>query len=550
MKDNHRTLAIYGIQDTMNHPYPEYVHDHNLTLYDNGRIVRHLALERITGRKYDSSLPDRLYTLLKQEKLLGMDDFNLVFVDNPVGRAFINREGNIRFEAPLGEGLSTRPERGRAWFLDRYREAWVVNHELAHVFSALPFFGGFKDNSLHVHFDGGASRSNFSAWHFLNGRFELLESHWDMKYLSSLYNANALVFSMIGAGKKDQNGLPGKFMGYAAYGSYDRKIEDWLVRYDFFQDIWGDKQFFFDRVRDDWDIQLKNFDLRHGFLQDVAATIQHIFQRDLLKKMQRLKETTQADFLYYTGGSALNIKANTLLAESGLFRDVFIPPCTNDSGLSIGAGACLEWYRTGKVEQHGPFLNNWGLPPGRVDYDQQDLREAASLIEEGQVVALYNGYGEVGPRALGNRSIVARADQPALARQISMEMKKREWYRPVAPVILERNLKHFSPDSSSSLLARFMLRDFDIPEGPDNEIAGALHVDQTARIQVISQRQDNPYLYDLLEMLEEDHHIKALVNTSFNAPGKPIVHTLEEAFQQARHMGIHHLVAHGKLHRL
>jgi carbamoyltransferase len=234
MQDNHRTLAIYGIQDTMNHSYPEYVHDHNLTLFEKGRVVRHLALERITGRKYDSSLPDRLYTLMKQERLLGMDDLNLVFVDNPIGRAFINREGNIRFEAPMNEGLSNRPERGRAWFLDRFRDAWVVNHELAHVFSTLPFFGEFKDNSLHVHFDGGASQSNFSAWRFRNGVLELLESHWDMKYLSSLYNANALVFSMMGAGKKDQNGLPGKFMGYAAYGNYDSKIEDWLARHDFF----------------------------------------------------------------------------------------------------------------------------------------------------------------------------------------------------------------------------------------------------------------------------------------------------------------------------
>jgi carbamoyltransferase len=547
MQDNHRTLAIYGIQDTMNHSYPEYVHDHNLTLYENGRIVKHLALERVTGRKYDSSLPDRLYTLLKQEKLLGMDDLSLVFVDNPVGRAFINREGNIRFEAPMNEGLSNQPERGRAWFLDRFRDAWVVNHELAHVFSALPFFGEFRENSLHVHFDGGASKSNFSAWHFLNGRLELLESHWDMKYLSSLYNANALVFYMIGAGKKDQNGLPGKFMGYSAYGSYHRKIEDWLVRHDFFRDIWGNRQIFFSRLQEDWNTGLKDFDLRHDFLQDLAATIQHIFQRDLLEKMKQLREISRAEYLYYTGGSALNIKANTLLVESGLFREVFIPPCTNDSGLSIGAGACLEWHRHGKVEQHGPYLNNWGLDGVWVEYNQEDLRKAASCIVEGKAVALYNGPGEAGPRALGNRSIIARADKPSLARQISMEMKRREWYRPVAPVMLERNLWYFSSANSSSLLARYMLRDFDIPGASGREMAGALHVDQTARIQVLSSRQENPYLYDLLEMLEEEHHLKALINTSFNAPGKPIVHTLDDACEQAREMGIHHLVVHGKM---
>jgi len=550
MQDNRRILAVYGIQDTMNEPYPEYVHDHNLTLYENGRIVKHLALERITGRKYDSSLPQRLYSLLKQEKLLAGDGFSLVFVDNPVGRAFINTEGNIRFEAPLRDTLANTPERGRGWFLDRPVDAWVVNHELAHVFSALPFAGEFKDNSLHVHFDGGASRSNFSAWHYREGRLELLEHHWEMQYLSSLFNANALVFSMIGAGKKDQNGLPGKFMGYSAYGRYDSEIESWLARHDFFRDIWGDKQFFFVRVKEDWKIELRSFDLRHGFLQDVAATIQHIFQRDLLGKMKQLQTATRADYLYYTGGSALNIKANTLLAESGLFREIFIPPCTNDSGLSIGAGACLEWHRKGKVEQHGPYLNNWGLDPVKVDYTREDLRQAAACIVDGKAVALYNGYGEAGPRALGNRSIIARADRPELARQISMAMKKREWYRPVAPVMLERNLPHFNAGAASSLPARYMLRDFHVPAGPDRELAGALHVDQTARIQVLDRRQDNPYLYDLLEMLEDKHHIKALINTSFNAPGKPIVHTAEDAHNQARRMGIHHLVIHGKMIRL
>jgi carbamoyltransferase len=307
---------------------------------------------------------------------------------------------------------------------------------------------------------------------------------------------------------------------------------------------------FFSRVKEDWNIELKSFDLRHDFLKDVAATIQHIFQRDLLKKLEQLRESSQADYLYYTGGSALNIKANTRLVESGLFREVFIPPCTNDSGLSIGAVACLEWYRHGKVEQHGPYLNNWGLDPIKIEYNEEDLREAASCIMEGKVVALYNGYGEVGPRALGNRSIIARADRPELARQISMEMKRREWYRPVAPVMLERNLQYFTRHSSSSLLARFMLRDFDIPDGPGREIAGALHVDQTARIQVLGSRPDNPYLYDLLEMLEKEHHIRVLINTSFNAPGKPIVHTLDEATRQARHMGVHHLVVNGRLQHL
>jgi len=550
MKSQNQTLAIYGIQDTMNHRYPDYVHDHNITLYEGGRILKHAALERLTRRKYDNTMPSHLYGLLKEEGMLGKEDLDLVFVDNPVGRAFINRSGNIRFEAPMNKGLSTLPEEGRAFFLDRQVKAWAVNHELAHVYTSLPFFGSFKENSLHVHFDGGASKSNFSAWLFREGKLSLIEYHWDLKYLSSLFNANALTFAIIGAGKKDQNSMPGKFMGYASYGQYNKKLEDWLKSHDFFKDMWGHKQLFFEQVKKDWKIKMGSFSLENPFIQDVAATIQHIFERDLLKKLRQLKNHTHAVYLYYTGGSALNIKANTALAESGMFRRVFIPPCTNDSGLSIGAGACMEWHKHGRVESHSPYLNNWGLNNDEIRYSQKDLYMVAELLVNGSAVAVCSGWAETGPRALGNRSILARADDPELAQWVSMDIKGREWYRPVAPVMLARNLSAFVPAAEADELSHYMLRQYKVPYLLSTQIHGALHVDITSRIQTLSQRADNPWLFDLLEMLEEDYQMLALLNTSFNAPGKPIVHTKEDAVREAREMGLTHLVLDGRYKRI
>lgn len=549
--ENHNpTLAVYGIQDTDDGSYPDYVHDHNITLFNGGRIIRHGALERITRVKYDSSMPAHLYNLLKQEDLLGRFDLDLVFVDNPVGRAFINQKGNIRFEAPLNNELAAGPEEGKAWLLERPVKAWVVNHELAHVFSNMPFFGPFKENSLHVHFDGGASKSNFSAWLWRNGAFSLIEGHWDLKHLSSLFNANALTFAIVGAGKKDQNSMPGKFMGYSSFGRYSRKLEDWLWENDFFSDMWGSKQPFFRQVKKDWKTDLKSFNLENPFLQDIAATIQHIFERELLRKLRELKNHTHAGYLYYSGGSALNIKANTALLESGMFRKVYIPPCTNDSGLSIGAGACLEWHKHGRVGLHSPYLNNWGLKDQTVRYTQKDLYAVAEILVYGRVVAVCNGYGETGPRALGNRSLLARADDPELAHWISMDLKGREWYRPVAPVMLARNLSRLMPSIRDDELSHYMLRDYQIPYLLSDPIQGALHVDGTARIQTLGRREDNPYLYDLLDLLEKEYQVFALINTSFNAPGRPIVHTQEDAFREAREMGIRHLVVNGRHRRL
>src|SRR5690606_18163745 len=146
------------------------------------------------------------------------------------------------------------------------REAFVLNHELAHIFSCLPFFGNFKENSLLVHFDGGASLSNFSACRFHHGKLEWLEYHWDLKPFSAIYNANALVFSIIGAKLPEQNAVPGKMMGLAGWGNFDPGLEEWLKQNDFFQHIWGKTSLFFERAKKDRGEDLRSFDPHNPFL--------------------------------------------------------------------------------------------------------------------------------------------------------------------------------------------------------------------------------------------------------------------------------------------
>ena len=134
---------------------------------------------------------------------------------------------------PLANSLSPHPEKGRCWWLNHEKEAHVINHELAHIGANLPFCQSFKENSLLVHFDGGASLSNFSAWIYKNQTITPIEAHWDLKFLSSFFNANAIVFGIIGAKYKEQNSVPGKMMGLAAFGNYDPKIEAWLLENDY-----------------------------------------------------------------------------------------------------------------------------------------------------------------------------------------------------------------------------------------------------------------------------------------------------------------------------
>ncbi len=540
------TLAIYGIKDIKNYGYPVFAHDHNITFFDNGQVLRHIQLERISRKKYDNSLEGYIHGILKSEKLLGKD-FDIVFVDNIIGRAFISESGEIRFEAPMVDNLASGLEKGVCWWYGEKKDAYILNHELAHIYSCLPFFGNFKENSLLLHFDGGASLSNFSAWKFKNNKLVSIEYHWNMKYLSSFFNANALTFSIIGAKEFDQHSVPGKLMGYASYGEYSNKIEKWLVENNYFQNIWNKKSCFFNTLKKDWNIDLESFDRHNSFLQDIAATFQHIFQRDFIKKIEILKNKTRAEYLYLTGGSALNILTNSEIIVRNLFKDVFIPPCTNDSGLSIGAGAFIEQIKHGEIKKHNAYLNNWEISSYKTDFNKNDIAIVAKYLSKGNVVGVCNGFGESGPRALGNRSILALANSKKIAKEVSEVHKEREWYRPVAPVMLHENAKYYTGLKEINHLSRYMLLDFIVKKDKIKEIEGVVHVDGTSRIQTIFERNENPFLFNLLEELDKKHNIKALINTSFNSKGEPIVHTIDDAMSSAKKMNLDAVVLNGKL---
>ncbi len=546
MNTENYTIAIYGIQDINGEKFPNIVHDHSIAIYKDGKIKKFIQLERLTRKKYDNSLSFFLYDILKKEDLFKNDNYDLIFVDNILGNAFISKEGNLRFEGNFHKQLSEYHHTGRAYWLNKEIEAYVLNHELAHIYSCVPFYGNFIENSLLVHFDGGASKSNFSAWIFKNGKLKLIEYHWDFKYLSSFFNSNALVFSIIKGNLKNQHSVPGKFMGYAAYGNYSENIESWLKENDFFSNIWGKKNYFFKKVKTDWNFDLNSFDLKNSFIQDIAATFHHIFIRDIINKINKLKEKTNTEYLYFSGGSALNISLNTVLVNKNIFKNIFIPPCTNDSGLAIGAGVYLEILKGNNIYKHNAYLNNLRVS-SQYTCSLYEIKKVASLLMKGELIGICNGNGEAGPRALGNRSIVALANSKKLAVKVSEKIKKREWYRPVAPVMLEHNTKLYTGLSVIHHLSKFMLLEFNILPEYRTELQGVVHINGTSRIQTIFNKEDNPYMYDLLSYMESQYGIKALINTSFNRNNEPLVHTNEDAKNAAIDMKLDGLVYNGKL---
>jgi len=480
------------------------------------------------------------------------DDFDLVCVNDFVGNAFASKNGRLRFEADYQNRLDFRPIPAHGYWQYSGWEgkpvnSFLVQHEVAHICSTLPFYGDFQDNSLLVSLDGGSSLGNYSAFLYRDGKFTLIENNWtDLGFASKFFNDNSFTFKMLGAKPGEHCSVPGKLMGFASWGNYDSEIEIWLRENQFFKDYWHKENAILESAKQRFGI-VAEFDTHDFFLQNCAATFQRIFENAVLQKLENLQHKYHCENLYYGGGCALNIVTNTKIVESGMFRNVYIAPCCNDSGLSIGAAALLERQKGNKVKIHSPYLN--GIKNEKLiikNVDNETIKQTADIILNGGIIGICNGNGEAGPRALGNRSLIALPNNKQISQKLSMTVKKREWYRPVAPIML-KNIAEKITVQNVNPLAKFMLSDFEIKHEFDKDLCGVIHANQTARIQTLESENDNPFMFALLTYLYENHGIMALINTSFNAQGEPIVHTKNDALQSAKRMNLDAVVINGKL---
>jgi carbamoyltransferase len=546
------TFAIYGSKDLDSREYPVFTHSHNMCIMQDGKIIQYLDLERYSRKKYDNRLDSFIEDLVENKIIDLPEDYDFVLANDFLSSFFVSKNGKFRFEGELRSDLVPSLASGRLSTLDidlgvKRTAAWTCPHELAHIFSTLPFYGQFKENSLLVSFDGASSCGNYSALLYRKGQFTLIENNWkDLGFASKFFNDNALSFHTLGAHPQEHCSVPGKLMGFASWGSYRPEIKDWL----------RDNQFFngcsrhhgadiLQSIRNRFGDICPEFDTHKAFQQDCAATFQHIFENAVLNKLYSLQEKFHCDDLYYGGGCALNIVTNTKIVESGMFKDVFIAPCCNDSGLSIGAATYLEMQKGNNIDIHDPYLCNAGLSQIGYGVDKNEIALVAEILIKGGIVGVCNGSAEAGPRALGNRSLIALANSRELAKKISMTVKRREWYRPVAPIMLEENARKVTEQKINGL-ARFMLMDFTIKPEYREQMAGVVHANNTARIQTVASESENPFMFHLLSYLYEKYGVLALINTSFNAQGEPIVHTAAQALESAKRMNLDGLVLNGK----
>lgn len=272
---------------------------------------------------------------------------------------------------------------------------------------------------------------------------------------------------------------------------------------------------------------------------DLARGLQAAFERVWFHLLRRLHRLAPSDRVVMAGGCALNSVANGLVTAQTPFRETWIHPAAGDEGLSLGAALYAARQLDGAPERHA--MGSAGLGP---EYTQGEIRAAlsrqrvdavelpepellqrtAAAIEAGAVVGWFQGRMEWGPRALGNRSILAHPGLPDMKQTLNDRIKRREWFRPFAPAVLaEAQGDIFENDEPSP----HMLHVYRIRDQWRERLCAVTHVDQTGRLQTVL-REHNPRYYDLIRAFERRTGLPVVVNTSFNE-NEPVVCSPEEA---------------------
>lgn len=279
--------------------------------------------------------------------------------------------------------------------------------------------------------------------------------------------------------------------------------------------------------------------------QNIAASVQSMYEETFFHILNDIYKKTKLDSIALAGGCIQNSLANGKIYEKTPFKHVYIPPASYDAGTAIGA-AMVVWYEKSKKQRSyimenpflGPSFSNEEIRTkidrsiGQnctidfVENEKELLTKVANLISMGKITGWFRGRTEFGPRALGNRSILVDPRKKEMKDILNERIKKREWFRPFAPSILEDKVSDWFENSTP---VPFMEKVYKIRKLKQELIPAVCHADGTGRLQTVSQT-NNPAYYKLIKEFEKITGVPILLNTSFN-DNEPIVNTPYDALQ-------------------
>jgi carbamoyltransferase len=562
-----------------------YYHDSAATLIKNGEILSAVQEERFTRIKHDSIFPAKSIEYILNANNITIADIDcVVFYDKPF----------LKFERIIETNLFTTPRGFNSfrhsvpkWIkekiflkknldlefkkIDKFFDKKKIKfseHHISHAASAF-YPSPFKESVI-LTIDGVGEWATTTIAHGVNNQIKIDKEIHFPNSLGLLYSA----FTSY-CGFKVNSGEY-KLMGLAPYGNpkYIDKIlnniidikEDGSFRMNqkyfnyMFSDHMVNSKFeeLFEKPVRKYDEKLEQFHM------DIASSIQNLIELILIKIGKYINTTYGKTNLCLAGGVALNCVANGRLSKEDLFKDIWVQPASGDAGGSLGA-ALAYWFNelnsereinpdkdTMKGSYLGPKFNKneieISLKEMGVVYEELEYKEtldkASEFISQSKVIGWFQGQSEFGPRALGNRSILADATEENMQSKLNLKIKFRESFRPFAPSVLFEDLSEWfelntqspymlmvSKIKADKRLNSNLLKDC---EGLDkikilrSKIQSVTHVDYSSRIQTVHE-DTNKKFYDLIKLYKEKTGIPLIINTSFNIRGEPIVNTPKEA---------------------
>jgi len=559
-----------------------YDHDVSACLLRDGEVAYAIAKERITRQKHASGFYQEVVDYVLDAEGIALRDIDLV-VRNCYVLPVEEMEQRLLYQDM--PAFMTEEEREQAakdpLYLTKAPNVVTVSHHLAHAYSAFapsPFeegvvmvvdgVGSYSADVTEPYpandKPSALARESESYYRFSGSKIETLKKVFmepTRGFLSQeFYNMAGLgaVYSRVSSYVFGDWNKCGELMGLAPYGRPDQVrplmeikdneliVPEWTTE---FKD-----PFFFDTGRD-WE---RNPSMRHW--EDMAWRVQDDTEKVLLARARWLRETTGAKNLCIAGGVALNCVANGRIVREAGFENVWIQPAAGDDGIAIGCALYGHLALQGKPRTY--VLGNSYFGRGYSEDEvgktaarklvrmvtkstrSQDIcADTAKVLADGKVVGWFQGRSEFGPRALGNRSIIADTRKPEMKDILNKRVKHRQAFRPFAPIILAERVNDVFEATSES---PFMLLAMHVRPEWRSKIPAIVHVDGTARVQTV-RREENERLYDLLKAFDELTGVPVLLNTSFNVKGEPIVETPDDAMECFLTTGIDVLALHDLL---
>jgi carbamoyltransferase len=534
-----------------------YYHDSAAALLKDGEIVAAAHEERFTRKKHDDDFPKNAIKYCLGHAGITAKDLDAVgFYDKPF----------VKFERILSSAIATFP-RSLPSFLKSMpiwlkQKLWVrsliqkelgyggpiyfTEHHESHAASTF-LVSPFEEAAI-LTVDGVGEWATATFGVGKGNEIRILKEIRFPDSLGLLYSAFTYYLGF------KVNSAEYKVMGLAPYGkpTYYEKARR-LV------EIHDDGSFKMD---------MKYFDYAHGlkmtskafddlfgrpprdpegkldqFHMDMAATVQKLTEEIVMNMGRTIHRETGQKYLCLAGGVALNCVANGILLREGPFEDLFVQPAAGDAGGAVGVAAFIYHSILGKPREHvwkhaflGPeysdaeierYLKEQGAPYHKMTKPEV-LAKTADLLTQQKVIGWFQGRMEFGPRALGNRSIIADARNPENWKRVNLKIKFRESFRPFAPTVLEeRASDYFELDRPSPYM--LLVAPVRQEHQASKSIPAVTHVDGSARIQTINRDQNAVY-YDLIKEFDRQTGCPVIINTSFNVRGEPIICTPHDAY--------------------